>query len=73
MARRHEPSIAHEYTNGVCKHCHMHRSNVEQLAHVCTPARESISDEQGAKELNLSVENYRKGSDHSGGDLSPTI
>ena len=66
MARRHEPSIAHEYDErtDACKHCHMHRANVEQLAHACTQQREAESDAREAEGAGLSVEDYRKGSDY---------
>lgn len=45
MAKRGKPSTAHVYDNlNQCLYCHMYKSNVELLNHVCTPAREVIMD-----------------------------
>ena len=46
MAKRGEPSRAHEYDErDCCIHCGMYRVNVERMSHVCKPWREKLVDE----------------------------
>ena len=64
MAQRGKPSIAHEYdSRDCCIHCGMYRVNLEQLSHVCKPARVAIVDEHDAKKAGMSVRKYRLGRD----------
>jgi hypothetical protein len=64
MAQRGKPSLAHVYNErGECIHCSMYRVNVEQSSHVCKPWRENLVDELAAKEVGISVEDYRLGRD----------
>ena len=45
MAQRGKPSTAHEYDkSGACIHCGMYKTNVDAMAHVCTPKREAEED-----------------------------
>ncbi len=61
MARRGEPSTAHEYNSREeCIHCGMYRNNVEAISHVCKPMRELIVDSKAAAEAGVNLEDYRQ-------------
>lgn len=67
MAQRGKPSLAHEYDErDTCIHCGMYRVNVERMSHVCKPWRELQFDREKAKELKLTLEEYRSGEGSDG-------
>lgn len=62
MAQRGKPSTAHVYDDrGVCIHCDMYKTNVEQLSHVCKSWREEEVDKKAAKAAKVDLDTYRVG------------
>ena len=61
MARRGEPSTAHEYDErNQCTHCGMYKVNVDRMSHACKPDRELEYDLRASAEQGVSLEEYRR-------------
>lgn len=70
MARRGQPSTAHEYeANGACVHCGMYKNNVDTMNHACKPWRELVVDEAAAAAAGMDLDMYRFGATDTVGEF----